>query len=514
MTEKTPKQFTTVSSWPIKEIYRPEDLKDFESERDLGKPGHYPFTRGPYETMYRGRLWTMRQLAGMMGLSTAFDMPTLMGYDAGHLLARGEVGVEGVNVSSLSDMEVLFSGIPLDQVTTSMTINGPAIVLMAMYIAVAKKQGVSSEKLGGTIQADILKEFIAQKEWICPPEPSVRIMMDMVEWCTEHTPKWHPVSVSGYHIREAVATAIQELAFTIRDGVEYVEEGVRRGMDPDKFVPQFSFFFDVHNDLFEEVAKFRAARRLWAHLMKERFHCKNPKSWMLKTHAQTAGVSLTAQQPYNNVVRTTIQALAAVLGGTQSLHTNSLDETYALPTEEAVRIALRTQQIIAHESGVTNMVDPLGGSYFVESLTSEIEKGALDYIRKIDTMGGMLRAIERGYPQKEITESAFRYQRQVEMKEKIIVGVNEFVTEEERPIELLKISPEVEERQKRRLMETKKRRDSKKLESKLGQLREAAQTKENLMPHVLNAVYEYATVGEICDVFRSVFGRYQDPGTF
>ncbi len=513
-------------------LYTPEDLRDWDPERDLGQPGHYPFTRGVYETMYRGRLWTMRQFAGfgspedtnrrfkylldhgVHGLSTAFDMPTLMGYDADHPLARGEVGIEGVNVSSLEDMEILFDGIPLEQVTTSMTINGPAIALLAMYVAVAEKKKITPDKLGGTIQADILKEFIAQKEWICPPAPSVRILMDMVEWCSKNMPRWHPVSVSGYHIREAGATAIQELAFTLRDGIEYVEEGVRRGMDVDSFVPYFSFFFDIHNDFFEEIAKLRAARRIWARTMKDRFGAKDPRSMMLRTHSQTAGVSLTAQQPMNNVVRTTIQALAAVLGGTQSLHTNSLDETYALPTEEAVRIALRTQQIIAHESGVTNRVDPMGGSWFVETLTNEIEKGAIESIRKIDEMGGMLKAIDRGYPQKEIAESAFRYQQQVERKEKIIVGVNDFVMEEEPPIEILKISPAVERRQATRLRALKARRNAKKVSGRLAELKRACEGQENIMPHLLNGVRDLVTVGEICQTFREVFGTYRDPGHY
>ncbi|MBI2083968.1 MAG: methylmalonyl-CoA mutase family protein [Deltaproteobacteria bacterium] len=532
MTEKKAREFTTVSSWPIKPLYASEDLKNFDPKRDLGEPGEYPFTRGPYKTMYQGKLWTMRQFAGfgtpedtnrrfkylldhgMMGLSTAFDMPTLMGFDADHHLARGEVGIEGVNVSSLADMEVLFDGIPLEKITTSMTINAPAIVLMAMYVAVGEKKGIPPEKLGGTIQADILKEFIAQKEWISPPEPSVRILMDMVEWCAKHMPKWNSISISGYHIREAGATAVQELAFTLRDGIEYIEEGIRRGMDVDQFAPRLSFFFDVHNDFFEEIAKFRAARRLWAKTMRERFHAKDPKSWMLRTHAQTAGVSLTAQQPYNNVIRTTIQALAAVLGGTQSLHTNSLDETLALPTEEAVRIALRTQQIIAYESGVPSSIDPMGGSYFVETLTHEMEVAAADYIRRIDEMGGMLKAIERGFPQHEITESAYRYQKQVELKEKIIVGVNDYKMEAEEPIEILKISHEVEKQQVKRLREVKEKRDRKKIEHALNDLKKAAGTYENLMPYVLNAVREYATVGEICDVFREMFGIYRDPGEF
>ncbi len=525
-------EFTTLSSRPIRRLYTPEDLKEWNEARDLGDPGHYPFTRGIHPTMYRGRLWTMRQFAGfgtpedtnrrfkyllehgVMGLSTAFDMPTLMGYDADAPLARGEVGIEGVSVSSLADMEVLYDGIPLDKVTTSMTINGPAIAVMAMYVAVGEKQGLKPSQLGGTIQADILKEFIAQKEWICPPEPSVRILMDMVAWCADHMPKWNSISISGYHIREAGATAAQEMAFTLADGVAYVEEGMRRGMDVDLFAPRLSFFFDVHNDFFEEIAKFRAARRLWARLMKERFGAKNPRSWMLRTHAQTAGVSLTAQQPYNNVVRTTIQALAAVLGGTQSLHTNSLDETYALPTEEAVRIALRTQQIIAFESGVAGTVDPLGGSYFVEALTNEMEKEAKGYIRKIDEMGGMLKAIDRGFPQKEIIESAFRYQQQVEKKEKTIVGVNDFVVADEPPIKILKVSAEAEKRQLKRLGEVRKKRNKKRVEAALADLKKAASSKENLMTHVLNVVREYGTLGEIVETFKGVFGTYRDPGHY
>ncbi|MBI1908987.1 MAG: methylmalonyl-CoA mutase family protein [Deltaproteobacteria bacterium] len=528
----SPKEFSTLSSRLIRRLYTPEDTADLDPDKDIGKAGEYPFTRGIHQSMYRGRLWTMRQFAGfgtaedtnkrfkyllshgMMGLSTAFDMPTLMGYDPDHPIAGGEVGIEGVAISSLSDMELLFDGIPLDKITTSMTINAPAIVLMAMYVAVGEKQGLRPDQLGGTIQADILKEFIAQKEWICPPEASVRILMDMVDWCSKEMPKWNSISISGYHIREAGATAVQELAFTLGDGVAYVEEGIRRGMDVDKFAPRLSFFFDVHNDFFEEIAKFRAARRLWARLMKERFKAKNPRSWMLRTHAQTAGVSLTAQQPYNNVVRTTIQALAAVLGGTQSLHTNSLDETYALPTEEAVRIALRTQQIIAHESGVVGTVDPFGGSYFVESLTDEMEKEAQAIIRKIDEMGGMLRAIDLGYPQREIIESAFRYQRQVETKEKIIVGVNDFVSEKEPPIETLKISREAEKRQLKRLSEVKKKRNARKVEESLTQLKKAAASRENLMPSVLKAVKEYATLGEVVSVFKSVFGTYKDPGHY
>ncbi|HSA58730.1 MAG TPA: methylmalonyl-CoA mutase family protein [bacterium] len=525
-------EFTTLSSRPIERLYTPESLRDFRAERDLGEPGEYPFTRGIHPSMYRGKLWTMRQFAGfgtpedtnrrfkylldhgVTGLSTAFDMPTLMGFDADHPIARGEVGIEGVSVSSLADMEVLFDGIPLDKITTSMTINAPAIAVMAMYIAVGERQGLKPSQLGGTIQGDILKEFIAQKEWICPPEPSVRILMDMVQWCAEEMPKWNSISISGYHIREAGATAVQEMAFTLADGVAYVEEGVRRGMDVDEFAPRLSFFFDVHNDFFEEIAKFRSARRLWARLMKERFKAKNPRSWMLRTHAQTAGVSLTAQQPYNNVVRTTLQALAAVLGGTQSLHTNSLDETYALPTEEAVRIALRTQQIIAHESGVTNTVDPFGGSYFVENLTDATEREAMDYIRRIDEMGGMLKAIEKGFPQREIIDSAYRYQQQVEKKEKIIVGVNDFTIGQETPIETLKISPEKERHQKERLRRVKETRNRTKVETALADLKRACATRENLMPYVLNAVREYGTLGEIVETFKAAFGTYKDPGHF
>lgn len=522
-------EFTTLSSHAIERLYTPEHLNNTDAAKDIGNPGELPFTRGIHASMYRGKVWTMRQFAGfgtpedtnrrfkyllnqgVMGLSTAFDMPTLMGYDADQELAAGEVGVEGVSVSSLADMEVLFDGLPLDKITTSMTINAPAIAVMAMYIVVGEKQGVRPEALGGTIQGDILKEFIAQKEWICPPTPSVRILMDMVEWCATYMPKWNSISISGYHIREAGATAVQELAFTLADGVAYVEEGLRRGMDIDHFAPRLSFFFDVHNDFFEEIAKFRAARRIWARLMTERFKVKDPKSAMLRTHAQTAGVSLTAQQPYNNVVRTTIQALAGVLGGTQSLHTNSLDETYALPTEEAVRIALRTQQILANESGVVNTVDPFGGSYFVEKLTDEIEAAAMDYIRKIDDMGGMLKAVDKGFPQKEIADSAYRFQRQVENKEKIIVGVNDFLTEENRSIETLKISKEVEVKQKIRLADVKKKRDVAKVEASLAQLKQAAATADNLMPHVIAAVREYVTVGEIVQVFKDVFGTYKDP---
>ncbi|HLQ66519.1 MAG TPA: methylmalonyl-CoA mutase family protein, partial [Candidatus Limnocylindrales bacterium] len=433
----------TLSGIPIEPLYTEKDLPE-DLDHRMMPPGEFPYLRGLHPGMYRARLWTMRQFAGygsaahtnerfhyllghgMTGLSTAFDMPTLMGYDADHPMSLGEVGREGVAVSTLDDMEILFHGIPLDQVTTSMTINAPAIILLAMYVAVAEKNGIPPDKLGGTVQADMLKEFIAQKEWIIPPRPSVKICVDMIEWCAEHMPKWNSISISGYHIREAGATAAQELAFTLADGIGYVEECVKRGMDVDVFAPRLSFFWDVHNDFFEEIAKFRAGRKIWAEVMRDRFHAKNPRSLMLRTHAQTAGVSLTAQQPLNNVARVAIQALAAVLGGTQSLHTNSMDETLALPTEEAATVALRTQQIIAYETGVTATPDPLGGSYFVEALTAEIEKEALGYIRRIDEMGGIVVAVEKGYPQKEIADSAYRFQQQVERGERVIVGVNKF----------------------------------------------------------------------------------------
>src|SRR5437667_88095 len=458
-------EFHTDSGIPIPDLLTPADLadpSDAEVEkylRDVGFPGQFPYTRGPQPSMYRGRLWTMRQFAGfgtpedtnqrfkyllehgMTGLSTAFDMPALMGYDADHPMSRGEVGKEGVAVSTLKDFEVLFSGIPLDRVTTSMTINASAIFALCAYIAVAEEQGVSQDKLGGTIQNDVLKEYIAQKEWVVGPRPATRIVVDMIEYTAKHMPKWHPVSISGYHIREAGATAIQELAFTLADGFGYVEECVKRGMEVDDFAPRLSFFWDVHNDFFEEIAKFRAARRIWAKLMKERFGARDVRSMQLRTHAQTAGVSLTAQQPYNNLVRTALQGLAAVLGGTNSLHTNSLDEALALPTAEAATLALRTQQIIAHESGVADIVDPLGGSYFVEALTSKVEEEALRYIQRIDEMGGIIAAVERGYPQKEIADSAYKFQQQVEREERIIVGVNRFVSDEEVAIPVLKIDP-------------------------------------------------------------------------
>ena len=523
--------FTTDSGIPIPDVVTLAD-RARERPEELGLPGQWPYTRGPQSTMYRARLWTMRQFAGfgtpadtnkrfkylisqgVTGLSTAFDMPALMGYDADHPMSLGEVGKEGVAISTLKDFEILFDGIPLDKVTTSMTINASAIVALCMYIAVAEKQGIPMSKLGGTIQNDMLKEFIAQKEWIVGPRPAVRIVVDMIQFCQEHMPRWHPVSVSGYHIREAGATAVQEMAFTLADGIGYVDECVKRGMNVDDFAPRLSFFWDVHNDFFEEIAKFRAARRIWAKVMKERFGAKDPRSMMLRTHAQTAGVSLTAQQPYNNVVRTAPQALAAVLGGTQSLHTNSLDETYALPTEDAVTIALRTQQLIAYESGVDRVVDPLAGSYFVEHLTDEMEKRGMEYIRRIDEMGGIIRAVEEQYPQKELAESAYRFQREVEKGERIIVGVNAFKSDRNPPIEILKIDEAVAHEQVARLKEVKASRDEAKVRAALAKVEAAARGTDNLMPPVLEAVKAYATLGEVSDVFRKVWGQYREGGTF
>jgi methylmalonyl-CoA mutase N-terminal domain/subunit len=524
-------EFVTDSGIPIPAILTPADRRD-EDAAALGFPGQFPYTRGVQPTMYRGRFWTMRMFAGFgtpadtnqrfkylmehgtTGLSTAFDMPALMGYDADHAMSRGEVGKEGVAVSTLRDFEILFDGIPLDKVTTSMTINASAIVALCMYIAVAEKQGVPMEKLGGTIQNDMLKEYIAQKEWIVPPRPAVRIVVDMIDFCSRHMPRWHPVSVSGYHIREAGATAVQELAFTLADGIGYVEECVKRGLAVDDFAPRLSFFWDVHNDFFEEIAKFRAGRRIWARVMRERFGARDPRSWQLRTHAQTAGVSLTAQQPYNNLIRTALQGLAAVLGGTQSLHTNAFDETYALPTEESAMLALRTQQLIAHESGVDRAVDPLGGSYYVEYLTDEMEKRALEYIRRIDEMGGIIRAVEEGYPQKEIGESAYRYQREVEEGERLIVGVNAFRSEQNEPVQILKIEERVAEEQIARIRQVKQERDPKAVAGALAKVEAAARGTENLMPPVLEAVKAYATLGEISDVFRKVWGQYREGGIF
>src|ERR1700739_4008133 len=528
--EKSPerqKEFTTVSSYPIRRLYTEEDLAGWDAARELGFPGQPPYTRGIHPTMYRGKLWTMRQFAGFgtaedtnqrfryllaqgqTGLSTAFDLPTLMGYDSDHALSEGEVGKCGVAISSLADMEVLFDQIPLADVTTSMTINSPAAVIWAMYLAVAEKQGADWKKISGTLQNDILKEYIAQKEYIYPPEPSMRLVIDTFEFGAKNTPKFYTISISGYHIREDGSTAIQELAFALRDGLEYVEWGMRRGLDVDQFVPQLSFFFNAHNDFFEEIAKYRAARRIWHKAMVERYKSKNPRSWALRFHTQTAGCSLTAQQPYNNVVRTAIQALAAVLGGTQSLHTNSLYEAWALPTEFAATIALRTQQIIAHETGVTNTVDPLGGSYFVESLTNEVERGAWDYIDRIDSMGGMVAAIERGYPQREISEASYRYQVEVDKKEKIIVGVNDFVSAE-KPLDTLQIDETVALRPADRLSKLRAERSSDEVARRLGALRKAAQGSENLMPFIYDAVKSYATLGEICDAMREVFGPHEE----
>jgi len=528
--EKNPErqaEFTTVSGFPIQRLYTPADLSGWDPDRALGYPGEPPYTRGIHSTMHRGRLWTMRQFAGFgaardtnqrfryllsqgqTGLSTAFDLPTLMGYDSDHPLSEGEVGKCGVAISSLADMEVLFDKIPLANVTTSMTINSPAAVIWAMYLAVAEKQGADWKKISGTLQNDILKEYIAQKEYIYPPEPSMRLVIDTFEFGVKNTPKFNTISISGYHIREAGSTAIQELAFTLRDGLEYVEWGMRRGLQLDEFVPQLSFFFNAHNDFFEEIAKYRAARRIWHKAMVERYKSQNPRSWALRFHTQTAGCSLTAQQPYNNVVRTAIQALAAVLGGTQSLHTNSLDEAWALPTEFAATIALRTQQIIAHETGVTNTVDPLGGSYFLETLTNEVEHGAWDYIEKIDSLGGMVAAIERGYPQREISEASYRYQVEVDKKEKIIVGVNDFVTKE-KPLDTLQIDETVAHRQAERLSKLRAERSSDEVARRLSALRKAAQGSDNLMPYIFDAVKSYATLGEICDAMREVFGTYEE----
>jgi len=528
--QKTPDRnadFTTVSSYPIRRLYTQADLAGWNAERDLSFPGQPPYTRGIHSTMYRGKLWTMRQFAGFgtaedtnarfryllsqgqTGLSVAFDLPALMGYDSDHPLSEGEVGKCGVAISSLADMEVLFDKIPLADVTTSMTINSPAAVIWAMYLAVAEKQGADWKKISGTLQNDILKEYIAQKEYIYPPEPSMRLVIDTLEFGAKHTPKFNPISISGYHIREAGSTAIQELAFTLRDGIEYVDYGIRRGMKVDDFAPRLSFFFNAHSDFFEEIAKYRAARRVWYKTMRDRFGAKNERSWALRFHTQTAGCSLTAQQPYNNVVRTALQALSAVMGGTQSLHTNSLDEAWALPTEFAATLALRTQQIIAHESGVTNTADPLGGSYFVEALTDEIERGGWDYIEKIDALGGMIPAIERGFPQREIAEAAYRYQVAVDRKEKIVVGVNDYVAEE-KPLDILQIDETVAHRQAERLRKLRAERSHAEVERRLNALRKASEGSENLMPYLFEAVKSYATLGEICDAMRAVFGIYEE----
>lgn len=525
-------QFITTSSHEIDRLYTPLDVEDFDYTKDLGFPGKYPFTRGVHSTMYRGRIWTMRMFAGFgtaeetnkrykyllahgnTGLSVAFDFPTLYGYDSDHPFSLGEVGRCGVAVSSLQDMETLFDGIPLNKVTTSMTINGPAAIVWALYLVCAQKQGASLKEISGTIQNDILKEYIAQKTFIFPPEPSMKLIIDTFEFGTTEVPRWNTISISGYHIREAGSTALQELAFTLADGREYVREAVKRGLNVDDFAPRLSFFFNCHNDFFEEIAKFRAARKVWAHIMKEEFNANDRSCW-LRFHTQTAGCSLTAQQPENNIVRTTVQALAAVLGGTQSLHTNSMDEALALPSEKAVTTALRTQQIIAHESGAVNTIDPLGGSYFVEWLTEEMVEGVHEYFDKIEKLGGVLPAIKRGFFQKEIAKAAYQYQKQIDEKKRVIVGVNEFVAGEEVAIPLLKVEPELERKQVERLRRLRKERDNTKVEKALKNIEKAAEKGEaNMMPYFMEAVKHYATLGETCQVLRDVYGEYEEPAIF
>jgi methylmalonyl-CoA mutase N-terminal domain/subunit len=523
-----PGPFTTISGRPIHRLYTREDIAALEYDKDLADPGRFPYTRGIHPTGYRGRLWTMRQFAGFgtpeetnaryktllkaggTGLSVAFDLPTLMGRDPDHELSLGEVGKCGVSIVSLADMERLFDGIDLGGITTSMTINSPAPMIFAMYLAVAEQQGASWKTLSGTLQNDILKEFIAQKEYIFPPRQSMRLITDIFAFCAQEVPKWNTISVSGYHIREAGSTSAQELAFTLRDGIEYVQYGVDAGLDVDAFAPQISFFFNSHSDFFEEIAKFRAARKLWAEVMRDRFKAKSERSWKLRFHTQTAGVSLTAQQPYNNVVRTALQALAAVLGGTQSLHTNSLDEALALPTAEAATLALRTQQIIAHESGVTNVVDPLGGSFFLERLTLDMEREAQHYFDVIDRMGGMVEAIEQGYPQREIAEASYRFQQSVELREKIIVGVNDFVQEDEKPIPILYIDDSTANRQLARLEALRATRDNDRVHKALDVLKETAKGTGNTMHPLMDCVRAYATVGEMCDALREVWGEYEE----
>ena len=524
--------FTTVSGKEIGPLYTPVDIKDFDYTDKLSFPGQYPFTRGVQASMYRGRPWTMRMFAGLgsaeetnerfhylvsqgqTGLSTAFDMPTLMGYDTDDPKASGECGKCGVAIDTLKDMEILFDGLSVDKLTASMTINPPAPILWAMYIATAEKRGIPRENLGGTIQNDMLKEFIAQKTFMCPPEASMRLIVDTIEFGTLEVPRWNTISISGYHIREAGSTAVQELAFTLADGIAYVQAAIERGLDVDAFAPRLSFFFNSHVDFFEEIAKYRAARRMWADIMKNRFKAKSERSLWLRFHTQTAGCSLTAQQPFNNVVRTTVQALAAVLGGTQSLHTNSFDEVLAIPTEEAATIALRTQQILAEETGVANTIDPLGGSYFVESLTDEMERAACEYINKIDNMGGMLKAIERNYPQMEIADAAYSFQRDFDEQKKIMVGVNKYVVDEEIPVDIYQTDEALEDRQLVRTNEVKNNRDQKRVEECLERLGEACTGKDNVMPYLIEAASAYATLQEMCDVFRKVFGIYRDPGTF
>ena len=525
-------RFSTVSDREINRLYTPADVRDQDFMEDIGFPGDYPFTRGVQPSMYRGRFWTMRMFAGLgsardtnkrfhvlvkagqTGLSTAFDMPTLMGYDSDDKKAKGECGKCGVAIDTLKDMEDLFEGLPIEKITTSMTINPPASVIWAMYIAMAENRGIDRKVLGGTIQNDMLKEFIAQKTFMCPPVPSVRIIEDTVEFGTKEVPRWNTISISGYHIREAGSTAVQELAFTLADGIAYTEKAIERGLDVDDFAPRFSFFFNSHLDFFEEVAKFRAARRMWGKIMKDRFKAKDPRSWWLRFHTQTAGCSLTAQQPYNNVVRTALQALAAVMGGTQSLHTNSLDEVLSIPTEEAATIALRTQQIIAEESGVTNTIDPLGGSYFVEAFTNQMEEEAFDIIQKIDDMGGMLSAIEKNFPQQEIADSAYRYQRQIDDNEKTVVGVNKHVVDEEIPVEVLEIDEELESLQIEKTNRVKAERDNQRVAECLEMVGEACSGKQNIMKPLIAAVKANATLQEVCDVYRKVYGQYRDPGIY
>jgi methylmalonyl-CoA mutase, N-terminal domain len=524
--------FSTISGVETEPLYTPESV-EVDYDRDLGRPGEFPFTRGVYPSMYRGRLWTMRQFAGFgtaaetnerfryllahgqTGLSTAFDMPTLMGYDSDHPRSEGEVGREGVAVDSLADMETLFGGIPLGEVSTSMTINSPAAILLAYYICVGEEQGVGREQLRGTIQTDILKEYIAQKEYIFPPEPSMRLVTDMVEFCTREMPLWHPISISGYHIREAGSTAAQELAFTLADGFTYVEWAIERGLDVDEFAPRLSFFFNAHLDFFEEIAKYRAARRIWATVMRDRYGAKDAKSMLMRFHTQTAGVSLTAQQPQVNIVRTAIEALAGVLGGTQSMHTNSWDEALALPTEDAVRIALRTQQVIAHETGVVNTIDPLAGSYYVEHLTNELERQAYDYFDRIERLGGVVAAIKENFFQSEIAEAAFRYQREVENEERVVVGVNRYQSDSEPELEIHRVDPRLEAEQIERVRALRRRRDSAAVEGALARLKEeAAQDDRNLMPPIVEAARAYVTMGEMCDAFREVWGTWRETPVF
>jgi len=525
--------FFTSSNITVSRVYTPFDIAGFDYLRDLGFPGEYPLTRGVFPTMYRARFWTMRQYAGFAtaeqtnqrfkylleqgqkGLSVAFDLPTQLGYDCDHPMARGEVGRAGVSVSTFQDMEIIFDKIPLDKITTSMTINAPATVLLAMYIAVGQKQGLEQFQLGGTVQNDVLKEYVARNLYIFPPKPSIRMITDIFEYCSQHMPRWNTVSISGYHIREAGADAVEEIAFTFANAIAYVQAAIDRGLDLDKFAGRLSFFFAAHNNFFEEIAKFRAARRLWAKIMRERFGAKNPASWRLRFHTQTSGVSLTAQQPYNNITRVTLQALAAALGGTQSLHTNSFDEAHALPSEQAVMVALRTQQIIAHESGVADTIDPLAGSYYVEYLTNQIEERATKYIEQIDTMGGAVAAIEKGFMQREIMENAYRFQKEVEAKKRIIVGVNEFLTEEKVSIKILRIDPEIEKKLVKRLKQVKRQRKQVKVDEILNKLCKAAEHEDvNLMPFILQAVKRYATLGEICNTLREVFGEYRPPSFF